>query len=276
MVVKGELVGLTLGPERLRAIAAMRERPELCSCNERAHQSVFERKAGSQGRAARWRRPPYGLTIADMDTDELIKALVSNLQPVTPLSAVWRRAAALAIVATAAIFFGTLGLRSDIAAAAETLRFLFKLAVAVALTASAFGLVRVISRPGEPWWKAAFYLAVSPALLAVAVVVEISVLPPEMWSASMIGMNSLICVISILLLGIVPLAIFLVALRHGASTRPAAAGAAAGLLAGGIAATFFALQCTNDSPLFVATWYTLAIAGLAAIGAACAKAMVWW
>ncbi|MDW9378440.1 DUF1109 family protein [Sinorhizobium meliloti] len=211
-----------------------------------------------------------------MDTDELIKALVSNLQPVTPLSAVWRRAAALAIVATAAIFFGTLGLRSDIAAAAETLRFLFKLAVAVTLAASAFGLVRVISRPGEPWWKAAFYLAVSPALLAVAVVVEISVLPLEMWSASMIGMNSLICVISILLLGIVPLAILLVALRHGASTRPAAAGAAAGLLAGGIAATFFALQCTNDSPLFVATWYTLAIAGLAAIGAVCAKAMVRW
>lgn len=44
MVVKGELVGLTLGPERLRAIAAMRERPELCSCNERAHQSVLRRK----------------------------------------------------------------------------------------------------------------------------------------------------------------------------------------------------------------------------------------
>lgn len=56
----------------------------------------------------------------------------------------------------------------------------------------------------------------------------------------------------------------------------AAAGAAAGLLAGGIAATFFALQCTSDSPLFVAVWYTLAIAGLAAIGAVSAKAMARW
>lgn len=211
-----------------------------------------------------------------MGTDELIKALVSNLQPVTPLSAIWRRAAALAIVTTGAIFFATLGLRSDIAAAAETLRFLFKFAASVTLATSAFVLVRVLSRPGEPCWRAAFYVAVAPALVAVAVVVEMSVLPPEMWSANMIGMNSLVCVISVLLLGIVPLATFLVALRHGASTKPFAAGAAAGIVAGGIAATFFALQCTNDSPLFVAIWYTLAIAGLAAIGAICTKAMARW
>jgi hypothetical protein len=47
-------------------------------------------------------------------------------------------------------------------------------------------------------------------------------------------------------------------------------------VAGGIAATFYAAQCTDDSPLFVATWYTIAIAGLALIGAATADRFAHW
>ena len=78
------------------------------------------------------------------------------------------------------------------------------------------------------------------------------------------------------LIGIGPLAIFLAALRHGAPTRPALAGAVAGLLAGGIAATFYAAHCTDDSPLFVAIWYPIAIAGLALIGAVAAHLCVRW
>jgi hypothetical protein len=60
----------------------------------------------------------------------------------------------------------------------------------------------------------------------------------------------------------------LVGLRQGASTRPALSGAAAGLLCGGLAATVYAAHCTDDSPLFVATWYSIGIAGLTVVGAA--------
>ena len=56
---------------------------------------------------------------------------------------------------------------------------------------------------------------------------------------------------------------FLAVLRYGATTRPGFAGAMAGLLAGGLAATFYAAHCPDDSPLFVATWYTIAIAAMA-------------
>jgi hypothetical protein len=45
------------------------------------------------------------------------------------------------------------------------------------------------------------------------------------------------------------------------------AGAVAGLLAGSIAASFYTAHWFNDSPLFVATRYTLAVAILAAAGA---------
>ena len=40
---------------------------------------------------------------------------------------------------------------------------------------------------------------------------------------------------------------------YGVPTRPALAGAVAGLLAGGLAASFYAAHCTDDSPLFVTT-----------------------
>ena len=63
------------------------------------------------------------------------------------------------------------------------------------------------------------------------------------------------------------LAAALIALRHGAPARPAVAGAFAGLLSAGLAATLYASHCTDDSPLFVATWYTLATALVTAIGA---------
>ena len=63
------------------------------------------------------------------------------------------------------------------------------------------------------------------------------------------------------------LAAALIALRHGAPTRPAIAGALAGLLSAGLAATLYASHCTDDSPLFVVTWYTIATALVTAVGA---------
>jgi hypothetical protein len=63
------------------------------------------------------------------------------------------------------------------------------------------------------------------------------------------------------------LAASLVGLRHGAPTRPALTGAVAGLMSSGLAATLYASHCTDDSPLFVATWYTVATALVTAIGA---------
>ena len=49
------------------------------------------------------------------------------------------------------------------------------------------------------------------------------------------------------------------------------AGAVAGLLSAGLAATVYASHCTDDSPLFVATWYTLATAIVASVGALMGK-----
>jgi hypothetical protein len=42
----------------------------------------------------------------------------------------------------------------------------------------------------------------------------------------------------------------------------------------GLAATLYASHCSDDSPLFVATWYTIATALVAAIGALAGSRML--
>ena len=212
-----------------------------------------------------------------METNELIRALASDarLRAAAP-SSVWWGAVGLAIALAAVIFFTTLGPRSDIATAAETPRFLFKFVVTITLAVSAFGLVRVLSRPEETSRRAILYLATAPALVIMAVIVELFLVPQDAWSAKLVGTNSVMCLTYIPLMGIGPLATFLLALRHSAPAKPTLAGGVAGLLAGGIAATFYAAQCTDDSPLFVATWYTIAITSLALVGAVGAHRFTRW
>ena len=212
-----------------------------------------------------------------MDTNELIGTLAEDARRSTmQLTTMWWVAVSLAITFDAAVFLAMLGPRPDIATAAETLRFLFKSLVAITLAASAFGCARALSRPGEAWRRAIPYLAVAPGLIVVAVVVELFILPSDTWSATIVGTNGMVCLTYILLIGAGPLAIFLRTLHYNAPTRPALAGAVAGLLAGGIAATFYAAQCTDDSPLFVATWYTIAIAVFAILGAVGARQFARW
>jgi hypothetical protein len=212
-----------------------------------------------------------------MDINELIRMLASDTRrPATPVSSAWWWAVGIAIAIAAAVFFAMLGPRSDIKTVAETLRFLFKFLVTITLAASAFSCARTLSRPGENRRNAVLCLTVAPVLIAVAVIVELFTLPSDSWSATLIGKNSIACLTYIPLIGIGPLAIFLWTLHYGAPTRPALAGAVAGLLAGGIAATFYAAKCTDDSPLFVATWYTIAIASLAVLGAVGANRFARW
>jgi hypothetical protein len=212
-----------------------------------------------------------------MDTSELIKTLSSLSQRTArPLSIVWLFAAGVSIAIAAIVFHMVLGLRSDIVAALETPRFLFKFLLTGTLAVSAFNCVSALSRPGESWRNEVLCLAIAPVLLAMAVVIELFALPSDVWTATMIGRNSVVCLTYIPLIGLGPLAVFLWALRYSAPTNPARAGSVAGLLAGGIAAAFYAAQCTDDSPLFVAMWYTIAIAILAILGAVGASRFARW
>lgn len=202
-----------------------------------------------------------------MQTEDLINALKADnaRQPIS-LGRTWQVALAGATLAAAVVFWLSLGPRPDFMAAAHTLRFLFKFVATLMLASTAFDLVRALSRPGSNVVRPALLMAAAPVTAALAVVTELVAVPSDQWRTVWWGTNISTCLTFIPLIGLVPLAVFLLALRHGAPTRPAVAGAVAGLLAGGLSATFYAAHCPDDSPLFVATWYSIAIAGLALLG----------
>jgi hypothetical protein len=190
-------------------------------------------------------------------TDDLIELLAKDLVP-------WRfrsiLAAAVAggIVIAAILFFTGIGFRPDIAEAVESNRFLFKFVVTVALAVTAIWVTLSVGRPGGSLAHRGLALAIAPALLAGAAVVELLVLPESQWMPHLVGHNARFCLTLIPLLAIGPLACLLAALREGAPSSPGLAGAVAGLAASGIAATFYAANCTDDSALFVITWYPIA------------------
>lgn len=212
-----------------------------------------------------------------MKTNDLITALSADApsRPVT-LAPSWTLALVASILVAAAVLFATIGPREDIAAAAMTIRFLFKFVVTIALAASAFVVFDRLARPGAFQPGQWLWLAIAPALLALAIGLELWVQPQEQWSMLTTGKNSFVCLVFVPLIGIGPLAIMIMALRHAAPTRPVLGGIVAGIVAGGIAATFYAAHCTDDSPLFVATWYTPAIAGLAIIGGIAGRLISRW
>lgn len=212
-----------------------------------------------------------------MDTDRLIRTLAADgARPAMPMPRVWRLAGLAAALAAAVAFFCSLGVRPDFAAAVQTPRFLFKFVVTLAMLVTAFAALKALARPGAPLRPALPMLLLAPVLLFLAVGAEMMVLPADQLETRWMGSNSLLCMTFIPLIGLAPLAAFLIALRKGATTRPALAGSVAGLAAGGLAATFYAAHCPDDSPLFVATWYSLAIALLALAGSFAGRFTARW
>ena len=210
-----------------------------------------------------------------MDTQSLIQGLSKDARLTSPrLGVVLAAACGAAAIAAAIGFFYLLHPRTDIATAAQTPRFLLKFVLTLVLAATAASTLFAAARPGARMHM--ILLAVAPVLVAIAVAAEFMLVPSADWETRWIGSNAPYCLTYIPLIGIVPLAILLFAVRMGAPDRPALAGAFAGLLAGGIAATFYAAHCTDDSPFFVATWYTLAIAVLTLAGALFGNRLLRW
>jgi hypothetical protein len=211
-----------------------------------------------------------------MDTESLIRTLAQDKASTIPMARTWALAAVVAAIIAAAVFWISIGPRPDIADAAGTVRFLFKFVATLSLFATGLWALAALARPGANAGAVLPALLVAPSLLLIAVGMELMAIPADQIGQRWLGTNSMVCLTFIPLIGIGPLAAFLLALRHGAPTAPSVSGALAGIVAGGLAATFYAAHCTDDSPLFVATWYTLAITLLAVVGALAGRVVARW
>jgi len=178
---------------------------------------------------------------------------------------------ALALLAAAPVsllmFVTELGVRPDVMSAMHNPFFDLKFAITLALASAAITVALHLSRP-EASLRGWLWLLMIPVGLLVAGISGEMMMPQRLpMMVRLVGNNSKVCMTAVPLMALPLLVAALIGLRHGAPTRPAITGAMAGLLSAGLAATLYASHCEDDSPLFVATWYTIATAMVTAIGA---------
>jgi hypothetical protein len=210
-----------------------------------------------------------------MDTDQLIRTLAAdNSHRARPVGLVLALALLAAAPVSLLMFFAELGVRPDVMTAMHNPFFDLKFAVTLALASAAIIASLHLSRP-EASLRGFGWLFVIPAGLLAAGIGGEMLLPQRLpMMTRLVGHNSKVCMTAIPLMSLPLLVASLIGLRHGAPTRPAVAGAIAGMVSAGLAATLYASHCPDDSPLFVATWYTIAAALVTAIGALAGSRML--
>ena len=203
-----------------------------------------------------------------METDQLIRTLAAdNEHRTAPVGLVLALALLAAAPISILIFFAGLGVRPDVMSAMRNPFFDLKFVVTLALAIPAIAIGLHLSRPEATVHGWAWLLLIPLVLLLGGIATEMMLSQRLPMMTRLVGSNSRVCLTAVPLMSLPLLAAALIGLRHGAPTRPALSGAIAGLLSAGLAATLYAAHCTDDSPLFVATWYGLATALVTAVGA---------
>ncbi len=213
-----------------------------------------------------------------MKTDQLIDWLAADTAVVTPR--VWRMRYTLALMAglvgAVALMLALLGVRPDVAEAARLPMFWVKLAFPLALAAIALLAVVRLSRPGVSLGRVPSALAAPVLVMWLLAVAALGSVAPEERSALLFGETWADCPVYVAILSLPALAALLWVMKTLAPTRPAWAGAAAGLLAGALGATVYALHCPEMDAPFLAIWYLLGMLIPATLGAVAGPRLLRW
>ena len=211
-----------------------------------------------------------------MKTDDLIRSLAQDSAPRMSLAQALLYGFLPGVAVSLGFYSLAIGLRPHHFTLLPDWRILFKIAFPVAVFACAGPLALQLARPrGDPRPLVLILIALL-IVLAGAVLIELAVVPPDLWRVRLIGHTALVCRVLIPLMSAAPLVGTLIALHRGAPDNPGLAGAVAGLFAGAFGASLYATHCPDDSPLFVATWYTLAVLVVMAVGALAGSRWLRW
>lgn len=211
-----------------------------------------------------------------MKTDDLIDALAAGLEPAKPVRPNPALLAVSGLAAVTAVIL-LLGVRPDLGQALQAPTPWLKAIYTAALTGTAIWLATRLGRPGVDPRPAAVALMSIVGVVVLWGGIEMSLTPPDQRLASWLGQTWTICGRNILLVSAFAAPLVFLSVRKLAPTRPAAAGLALGVTAGGIAATAYGLlHCGEATAAFVATWYTLGVATAGLIGAAVGRFALRW
>ncbi|MDE2361445.1 MAG: DUF1109 domain-containing protein [Hyphomicrobiales bacterium] len=180
------------------------------------------------------------------------------------------------LVAVALLFFATLGPRAGFDTQAILVTTATKLAITLTLAVS--GVVAALRAARPDAGARLGLLAAAPALLllTLAIALDLSTSGVAGWQSRLVGLHGWRCLAAVTTFSLLPLAATLDVLRRGATTRRTMAGVVAGLAASGVGASFYALACTDDSPLFMLAWYGPATLIVVALGLFGARRLLEW
>lgn len=204
-----------------------------------------------------------------MQTNELISLLSASHRPV---DTGWLRrttwlCAVFALAVTAGLVLLTLGSRPDFGSAWLTIPVLAKALLGASIAGIALPLFQRSLQPGRTVGKRLPLVAVPLLLAACWAALSLAQAPAEQWSALVFGRYWRACLIAVPLYSLCPLIVLLLLARRGAPVDGQLTGACAGLASAGLAAVAYSLHCPDDTAPFLATWYTIAIAAVAGLGA---------
>ena len=213
-----------------------------------------------------------------MKTSDLIAALTLEAPVVSPRQIeralmLWMIPAALLVLAGVVVW---LGLRPDLGTAVTGVTFWAKGAYTVTLGVGAFWLLDRLGRPGEDVRAPMMFLAAAFVTVCAVAILELMSLPGGARAVAIMGRSARVCPTNILILSGLASPFVFFAARRFAPFRPGLAGAAAGLLTAGLAATLYGLHCPEHTAAFVAVWYTLGMALSAAAGAVIGRFAFRW
>jgi hypothetical protein len=210
-----------------------------------------------------------------MRTEELIRTLALDAGPVRMRPLAPRLLAAAAAVAALwlaglAIGYGPPG------QSAHAGWFWMKGAYSLLLAAAGLIATARLARPGGRVGAVAWLGLATVAWLLMMAGHETLGTPSGQMARLWLGQSWNVCPARILVIAAPLYAAVLWAMRRTAPTRPALAGAAAGLFAGAVAAAIYGLYCQETAAAFVVAWYSLGIAACAALGALIGRYLLRW
>lgn len=214
-----------------------------------------------------------------MKTSELIEALAAtDSARVRPIRPAVRLVPAVLAGASVALIILSLWLGfQPLAEAAHKPWFWMKGGYGVAAAFAGLTLTVALARPGGRTSLAGILIA-TLAIAAIWLMAIHSAMSAgrEAQQSLWFGRTWMVCPWRILALSAPIWLTAVLAMRAMAPTRLAMAGAAAGLLAGGLSAIVYGLYCQESAAPFVAVWYSLGIAASAAAGALLGPRFLRW
>jgi hypothetical protein len=153
---------------------------------------------------------------------------------------------------------------------------LWKAGYALSLAGAAVWLFRRAGRPGMGLSGPVAMVAILLGAAALIGLQDWLRAPPGMQMGKLVGHSALFCPAAILIMSLPMLGAALWAARGLAPLRPGLAGAAAGMMAGGLAALAYGLACTEGALVFVAVWYSLGMLLATALGALAGRFLLRW